>query len=251
MITSHTKPVTALSQSERDDMYSLLSGHFLGTVREDFERDLAEKECVMFLREGAGGKIVGFSTLVCFSDIRVGTKEVAVIFSGDTVVLERYRSSFGFGAEIARYFETIRERYPDRESYYVLTSKGWRTYKILPFFFKSFYPNHRNDESSEIRGIMDAFCMFKFPEYYDERRGVLTSTAERQRLRPETGDCALPDRDDPNILYFAERNPGYLEGDELVCIASIAGKNLADGMLRFTRKSLPSLEKESVSCEGS
>lgn len=246
MITSYTKPVTALSRSERDDMYALLSGHFLGTSRKDFERDLAEKECAMFLRENVTGNIVGFSTLVCFSDIRVGTAKVPIVFSGDTVVLERYRSSFGFGAEIARYFETIRERYPDRESYYVLTSKGWRTYKILPFFFKAFYPNPGSDGLSGIKDIMDAFCRFKFPEYYDERRGLLTSMAERQRLRPETGDCALPERDDPHIRYFAERNPGYLEGDELVCIASIAESNLACGMLRFTRKFPRLSERESV-----
>lgn len=233
-IISNRKFVAELSSTEKEMMYSLLQGHFLGTTPEEFEHDLAEKECAILYRLGERGTIVGFSTLVCF-DLEMPEREVSVVFSGDTAVLKAYRSSFGFG-EIARYFQIIRERYPARELYYLLTSKGWRTYRMLPLFFREFYPNYQNQTPSELKQVVDAFCAFKFPAYYDSERGLLTSPCERQRLRLETCDCTLPDRNDPHIQFFGECNPNYLQGDEIVCIASIAKNNLAGGLLRFTSK---------------
>ena len=32
-------------------------------------------------------------------------------------------------------------------------------------------------------------------------------------------------QDDPHVHYFLERNPGYAEGDELVCLAEVSLAN--------------------------
>lgn len=243
MITSYTKAISKLTPKEKDEMYALLSGHFLGTTREEFEHDLSEKECVMLLARKVGGEIVGFSTITHF-DVVMDEQTVSVVFSGDTVVLEQYRSNIRSVAEIARYFQSIRGRYPDREIYYVLSSKGWRTYRVLPCFFKEFYPNHETATPPWVKQVLDAFCNMKFPEYYDPARGLLTSTSDRQRIRPEKDDSVLPDRTDPHVKFFADKNPGFLDGDELVCIASIAVSNLTSSLLRFTRSRSTSHPKE-------
>ncbi len=249
MITGYTKVIAELTSKEKDKMYELLSGHFLGTSREVFEHDLSEKECVFLLAKKTDGEVVGFSTITHFN-VAIDERDVSVVFSGDTVVLEQYRSNIRSVAEIARYFQSIHNRHPDREVYYVLSSKGWRTYRLLPCFFKEFYPNHKSATPSQTKKILDAFCTMKFPEYYDPARGLLTATNDRQRLRPEKdSDSVLPDRNNSHINFFAEKNPCFLDGDELVCIASIALSNLTSSLLRFTRGRSTSLSEETCDVE--
>lgn len=32
--------------------------------------------------------------------------------------------------------------------------------------------------------------------------------------------------DDPHVAYFQDRNPGYVRGDELVCLTDVSDENL-------------------------
>ena len=41
---------------------------------------------------------------------------------------------------------------------------------------------------------------------------------------------------DPNIAYFAERNPGHLQGDELLCFAELSQDKLTRLGKRMWRK---------------
>ena len=134
-----TKPIAKLTSSERATMFGLLSLEFLGTCREDFIRDLEEKDVVALLRrESCDGEIVGFSTLMIL-DLPIDGRGVKPVFSGDTTVLPEFRSGGGIGVEVGRYFMRALEAFPKHEIYYVLISKGWRTYQVLPFFFRHFF----------------------------------------------------------------------------------------------------------------
>lgn len=236
MISSNTVLIDQISSVEKNEMYNLLLKYFLDVSRKDFDKDLSEKECVMFLRN-IKGDIVGFSTLMSIK-MSIEGRNIVVVFSGDTVVNKDQRSSFGLGTEIAKYFHAIKEKYPHHEPYYVLTSKGWRTYRILPFFFKQFFPNLDSEITIEIKEVLDKFCLMKFPSYYDSQTGLLSSDKQRQRLHPDSGDCELPDCCDEHVKFFIQQNPKFENGDELACIASIKTTNLTSGMLRFTRRAL-------------
>ena len=50
--------------------------------------------------------------------------------------------------------------------------------------------------------------------------------AEPQRLRAHL--TGIPDnrKEDPHVSYFARANPGYEQGDELVCLAELSAENL-------------------------
>ena len=141
-IVSQTKKVIACSEQEKEVFYQLLCQCFLGVTWHDFMRDFQEKDAVMILRkEHSEGEIVGWSTLMVLTLTLLDT-EVKAIFSGDTAVLPAYRSSTGLGVELSRYFLQMREQFPQHTVYYILISKGWRTYKIMPFFFKEFSPRY-------------------------------------------------------------------------------------------------------------
>lgn len=230
-IHSETKPIAACSDAEKETFFRLLCRGFLGVTWHDFIRDFAEKDAVMILRKEDGeGEIVGWSTLVVLpielpaAEDQGGqeVREVKAIFSGDTVVLPEYRSGVGLGVELVRYFLRTYDRFPRHPVYYTLTSKGWRTYKIMPTLFKEFAPCYDRPTAPDDQLVMDAFGAKKYPRHYDPERGIITCSP--QRVRPDGVDVA-PAHPDRHAEYFLNRNPGYLEGHELVCVARIAPAN--------------------------
>jgi hypothetical protein len=232
-IISQTLPVSRLTPSERATMFGLLSFEFLGVSRQDFTRDLEEKESVMLLRLGSpDGEIVGFSTLVTL-DLPTAGRPTKAVFSGDTSILPAHRSSLGFGLEIARYFLRAIESNPNVDLYYVLMSKGWRTFRVLPFFFREFSPAPDVSVSREHQAVRDAFGAAKYPREYDPERGIILFARETQRLVPGSVDAVPPPDPDAHTRFFLRANPTYLSGTELVCVAPVTRANFAPAMLRL------------------
>jgi hypothetical protein len=99
----------------------------------------------------------------------------------------------------------------------------------LPFFFKEFSPRYDKPTSSDEKAVMDAFGQKKYPDHYDADTGIVTFSP--QKVRPESID-ALPTKRDAHTQFFLLSNPGYLDGNELVCIARISPDNFTNGLKR-------------------
>jgi len=221
-IVSQTKEVSACSKHEKEVFYQLICQEFLGVSWSDFMRDFQEKDAVMILRkEHSAGEIVGWSTLMVLT-LSLPGEEVKAIFSGDTVVLPEYRSSTGMGVELVRYFMHAYEQFPRQTVYYILISKGWRTYKIMPFFFREFFPRYDQPTPAYDQAVMDTFGKKKYPHHYNPATGVITFSP--QRVRSESID-AIPVKVDAHTRFFLRSNPGYLDGNELVCVARVSPAN--------------------------
>ncbi len=168
-IVGETRPVAACGHAERRACFELLDRLFLGVRWDEFVRDFDEKDAVILLRDAETGTIGGFST-VTELELLVAGELVPVVFSGDTAVLPEYRTSLRLGQELVRYLHAAFERHPGRPVSYVLISKGWRTYKILPFFFREFFPRHDAATPHFERALIDAFGKARYPGRY-RRRG--------------------------------------------------------------------------------
>ena len=230
-VVAATVPTKTLAAVDRDEMFDLLSRYYLGVTEADFARDLAGKEHVMLLREGIG-RVVGFSTLLRF-DLATCAGTVRGIFSGDTIVEESYRRTLGFATELAHYLEDTRRTSSGKRTFYFLISKGWRTYRILPFLFKDFHPTYRATMPREHREVRDAFGNWKYPREYDPRTGRIVFDHETQRIRSESAEAFDPRRNDPHVAFFFQANPHYLRGDELVCVAEVTPDNYTEGLTRL------------------
>jgi hypothetical protein len=228
-IVGETRRTADCSRAERRACFQLLGRLFLGVTWEDFVRDFEEKDAVMLLRDAETRAIGGFST-VTELELAVAGELVPVVFSGDTAVLPEYRKSFGLGQELAQYFGEAYERHPSLPVSYVLISKGWRTYKILPFFFREFFPRHDAATPAFARALIDAFGAAKYPGRYGD--GLIRFAGDAPRLRPDGVD-AFPARHDAHTAFFLRANSGYLDGDELVCAARIEPTNFTAQLTRL------------------
>ena len=84
-VASDLVAVRDLARADRAAMHGLLDRHFAGVSREQFDHDLAGKNWVLLLRDGASGALAGFSTM-CVYETRVSGSPVSVVCSGDTIV---------------------------------------------------------------------------------------------------------------------------------------------------------------------
>jgi len=215
MLSGSVVPVTSLTPDQTDAMYALMARHYDHLDRGAFLADLAAKSDVILLRDPQGA-IGGFSTLAVLSvDDRV-----QLVFSGDTVVdraawghhdLTRTWIGYAFGRAAS---------FPGR-TYWLLMSKGWKTYRYLPLAFREFYPRRGTVTPPAEAAIIDGFATRYGARYV---AGVLKP--DKDRVKPEYSQVPDGARQDPDVAFFLEANPGYDRGDELVCLALIARENL-------------------------
>jgi hypothetical protein len=209
-------------------MYALLSAYFASTTRGRFEADLAEKDTVILLRDAAEGRIQGFSTLLAMHAEQQGEPRIA-FFSGDTVVSREHWGETALCrlwvsavfAETDRAVATC----PSTRAFWFLISSGYKTWRFLPVFFRNYYPNPLGATPPDVQAILDTFAVAKFGSEYDRARGVVRF-CNATPLRSGVADLTSERLRDPLIAFFAERNPGHAEGDELACLTEITRSNL-------------------------
>ena len=240
----HGRVVTrqTLDARTRDAMFALLASHFVGVDRTTFDRDLDEKSCAILLEDDAG-VLRGFSTMLVYESV-VGGTAVSVIYSGDTIV-ER----FWWGSPVlARtWIATALNAAPAdeaREVYWLLLTSGFRTYRFLSVFFRDFYPRFDMATPARDGELIDVLARERFGGQYDAEAGVVRFvrpqilapdliTLPRHRItRKNTEHEPMPD---PHIAFFLDRNPGFVRGDELVCLTRIDERNLTPAGRRMAR----------------
>lgn len=211
-------------------MQGLLANNFENVSAEQFRTDLHEKEKVILLRDN-DDQIRGFSTMLRYS-MPIAGEEVVGIFSGDTIIDPACWGTMALPRTWARLALDWSDAVPHNRVYWLLLSAGYKTYRFLPIFFDTFYPTNEAPTPPKKQGILDALARARYPETYDRDDGVVRldhPTPLRDGVAPPTDHR----RQNPHISFFLEANPGWTEGDELVCLAQIDRSNLTRAARRI------------------
>lgn len=231
-------PTADLTDAEIVEMHALLDRHFEGVDPKVFRQDLREKTHV--LRVWKDGKLAGFSTLLAWRTRHAG-EACNVLYSGDTIMSPESWNSPALAKAWIAMVRQVQAALPEGRCWWLLLSSGFRTYRFLPVFWREFWPRHEAATPQPVRALLDELARQRFGDRYDPQNGVVRFTCPH-RLR---GPLAIvPDgkRMDPHVAFFLQRNPGWREGDELVCLTEIADANLTPTgrrMIRERDKGLP------------
>lgn len=190
---------------------------------DSFQKDLSEKEDVILLRNGSE-EIKGFSTLMLLEQT-VDEDPITALFSGDTIIDREYWGENELPKWWGRYAFSLIDEVPGRELYWFLMTKGYKTYRFLPVFFNDFYPRYDQEFLEREKIILDAFASVKFPNNYNPLTGVVSFDGRKDNLREGIADIDERRMNDPHIRYFVERNPGWIQGDELCCLMPLRKDN--------------------------
>lgn len=221
-LTGRIVPIRQLGQGDTAQMFSLMDTFYAYMEKAIFLSDLSKKDYCVLLYDDRG-VIQGFSTQQLLK-VKVGSICVHGVFSGDTIIHKDCWGSMEIFKCFARFFFPYGAQY--EHFYWFLSSKGYKTYKILPTFFQKFYPNYHDETPPMMKNIMDAFGKGMYPVEYEQETGVIVYRQTKDTLKPGVADITPRHLRDPDIAFFAARNPAYQRGNDMVCIAELKERNL-------------------------
>jgi len=221
-----------LSNKEISEMFEIMKNHYENIKYEKFLKDLANKKWVIVLEEN--GKIAGFST-AAIVELEIKGKTVKGLFSGDTVIDQQYKWEMEFQKTWVKFVTGLMEEY-DSEFYWFLLSKGEKTYRFLPLYFKEFYPCCERETPVEIKEMMDGYALKLYGGNYNRLTGIIKNSGENDYLNSQMAEVNSEKLKNRHIKFFLEKNSGYSKGDELVCIAKLSYDNFKESVKRMLRE---------------
>lgn len=231
MLYSEVTQPAKLSASSRENMFRIMDCYYQNMKRGKFESDLDEKTYVILLKNSEE-TIVGFTTLLLW-DINVDGVVIKGLYSGDTIVHKTYWGQTQLQAALGKLMLQICREHPDTPVYWLLSSKGYKTYCLLPLYFLHFYPAYCQETPCFEKKVIDAYGTLKFGNDYNPATGVAVNRGERDYLRAGVAEVTENKVANRHIEFFLRQNPGFSNGDELICIARVAKDNVRPVVRRF------------------
>jgi hypothetical protein len=229
-----------LGADEVSEMYALFSAYFEGVSEQRFRADLDEKQWIV--RVMRGRELCGFSSLRITRHVRRG-KSLAVVSSGDTIIAPEARSTTVLARTWIGAVNRLRVIHREPEFVWMLLVSGFRTYRLLPVFWREFYPCHESATPASVEDDIQSVASTLFGAQYSPEDRVVRFD-EPQVLRAEHAGIPAARCGDPHVDFFASRNPGHARGDELVCWTRLSYENLTEAGMRMWRASSAGLREQ-------
>jgi len=217
MLIGELKAISSLTEKDRERMYRIMLKHYAAVERRSFLEDLEEKDGALVLHD-EDGKIQGFSTYLSISTVYRGD-DVAALFSGDTVIDKDHWGTQALFSTFGRLLHRIMDENHGKKIYWFLITMGFRTYMMMPLFFKRFYPRHDEETPSYEKGLIEHLANLKYSGHFDHERAIIT--ADSYHLNEEFAEIPEARRRNAHVRFFLEKNAGYRQGEELACVCEI------------------------------
>ncbi|MBL8575023.1 MAG: hypothetical protein JNM13_15215 [Hyphomicrobiaceae bacterium] len=224
MLEATVEDVGGLDEATRRRMYALFQRYYDATSEPRFLADLADKHRVVLINDETG-RLCGFSTLA-IDRLEHQGRPLLVVFSGDTIIDRAHWGSQVFAHAWIREIGRIAATAPDLPLYWLLIVKGHRTYRYLPTFGLTFVPDWRRPDDPALDALKHALASRRFGPAYDPARGIVSFDRSRGHLAAEWAMPGEREARRADVRFFLARNPGYVRGDELVCLAALAPDNM-------------------------
>ncbi|HEX3697611.1 MAG TPA: hypothetical protein VH374_19725 [Polyangia bacterium] len=221
-LSARYRRLRSISVDDINEMHKLFSAFYENADAPTFLRDLARKDGAIIVRDRQTKRICGFTTIKKVS-LWDGRRRAVGVFSGDTVMEPSCWGDRALKDAFARHLLFLWLTSPGVPLYWLLISKGYKTYMLLANNFVNFHPRPDGGRDPRLERLVHDYTDKLFPGKYDPRRGILDFGAGSQRLREDVAPITPEMRlHNPVINYFERTNPGWRVGHELPCIAEIS-----------------------------
>ncbi|MFT6121985.1 MAG: hypothetical protein ACJAWS_000525 [Oleiphilaceae bacterium] len=213
------------------EMHKLFTQYYNNTDLQTFTTDMGNKTGVFILEDKTRRRIVGFSTWTEMDVSRRGQKALG-IFSGDTVVDKNYWGNRELQKSFAKKLFATKLKNPSCPVFWLLISKGYKTYLLLTNNFHKFYPNHQT-YNKQLESIVDEYCTKLYPAAYCQESRLLDFGDKYQKLKEGVAGITLEMKEqNRDIRHFEKLNPTWDKGTELPCAGEVTISMLLDFMKR-------------------
>jgi hypothetical protein len=213
-------------------MFGLFEMYYSHVTYERFLSDLNEKTHVfLFFEKKTHGKLIGFSTI--FGKEIPHIAPGVFLFSGDTVVHADYRGSKALQKSFVEFTIRCKLLSPVKPVYWMLMSKGVKTYIMLRRNFKTSYPNSHGPTPAHFDHLIKAFYHLKYSHCFQAEKGLVVFEEKVGAVKDTQETHAESILKNPDADYFFSRNPLWSEGQELACVAEIKFSDLLYHIFKF------------------
>lgn len=220
--TCEIVPVYALAAADVQDLAALYLLHYCQTSEAIFRADLAAKQEVLLLRHA--GQLVGFTTWRVDEVVCEG-QAMRVLYSGDTVVHRAHWGQQALAFAWIRRMGELAAQDAAKPLWWLLLVKGHRTYKYLSVFAQRYFP-HAQQPEPDLAVLAAQLATQRFGREYLPDLGIVRFAEARGQLRPEYAQPLASEASKASTQFFLQRNPGYVDGDELVCLCAVTADNM-------------------------
>jgi hypothetical protein len=227
-LVSETVHRSDLSQATIAEMFNIFSESFEQVTREIFEHDLNGKDWIILLHDEQS-RVQGFSTLALY-ETEFESRRMSVVYSGDTIIRREF---WGTPQLPSAWIKTVLEKSAHMPQ--PLYSSGYKTYRFLSVFYKTFYPHYAYPTPPDIQGLMNYLATERFGEEYLPHLGVVRFKVGASPLRPGVAEVTEDRLKDPHVAHYILLNPHHDQGDELVCITQVHPDNFTPAGRRMAR----------------
>jgi hypothetical protein len=224
-LATSCEPISSLDEAVVRSMYAVFARHYDATSLSLFQKDLNNKDYAVVIRSEDGNAIVGFSTLAVMDTTLEGLP-LRAIYSGDTIIDQAYWGTQSLSFNWLRFAGSIKAQAPETMLCWFLIVKGHRTYRYLSTFSRDFYPHWEHATTPWARRVMETLARKRFGEAFDAERCIVSFPESRGHLKSTLADVAADEAARPDVAFFLRQNPGYRQGDELVCVTELSLDNL-------------------------
>ncbi len=223
-LSARVVAVRGLESALVERLWALFRRYYDDVAPERFADDLAAKDEIVLL-ETETGELAGFSTLSVREEV-VDGRRLRVLFSGDTIVDRRHWGSQVLAQAWIRHVGAIRARAPELPLHWLLIVKGYRTFRYLPTFSLRFVPDLAGRDDPDLRALRDELAVRRFGAAFDRETGVVRFPDRRGRLAVDWATVEAHHARRADVAFFLARNPGWRDGDELVCLCPVEAASM-------------------------
>ena len=214
--------ISGLPEPTRKAMSKLYFTYYEGCDDQQFQRDLADKTEALLVYHDQ--QLIGFTLYQLYS-LQWRARPVRILYSGDTIVEQRHWGQQALAFSWIQRAGQLRREAPETPLYWFLIVKGHRTYRYLPAFSRTFHP-HWSQPDDKLKALADHLAKEKFTVAYDAKSGVVSFSESQGHLKAQYAQPSTREQQMAAVDFFLQRNPGYRQGDELVCLCELRADNL-------------------------
>ncbi|MDZ7846362.1 MAG: hypothetical protein U5L96_06150 [Owenweeksia sp.] len=223
-LSHHFTSPARLEQEQLKRMYRLMEENYDCVSFAAFKKDLSGKDYVSLLVD-ENLQIQGFSTYA-LNPAGTGTENYNILFSGDTIINPEYWGSRILAKSWAEVVGTLLKKYPAKKLYWLLISKGHRTFMYLPVFFNEFVPHIDMEGKAHLTEIAARSATKMFGQSFKPKTGLIEFEKSHGQLKESLAHGTVEKQQHEWINFFVQQNPRFYEGVELVCLAEISEANM-------------------------
>jgi hypothetical protein len=220
-LTLRVVPAARLGDDELEEIWRFYS-RFVDRPKTPFIEGVRRTGDVFLGRERGGGPLRAFAAASAM-DVTFAGATCGVMYGAWAAIDPAFR-----GGQLLQWAGLVtwlkyRRRHPLRRTYFVIMASTYTSYLLLTRNFAEYWPRRQAPTPPLERALLDTVMRRVAGSDWDAEAGVVRRYG---RLRYREGVVADDgDQGDPEVAYYAARNPGQREGDSLACVAPLSLRN--------------------------